>query len=76
MLLRLVATVDRTALDTQDVEKSVDLWEGSHTAPLQDTEGKCISTSTIRRQTLKPNRTAGIQARLVEIAALFGDKDL
>ena len=53
----------------------MDLWEGTHTAPLQITGGKSVSPSTMLKQTPKPNRIAGIKSGLVQSSALLGDKD-
>ena len=69
-----IATIDRTALGIQDLQKRMDLWESPHTAPLQDIGGICVSPSTILRQTPKPNRIAGIKSGLVQVSVCLRKK--
>ena len=71
-----IATIYCTALSTQDLEKRMEIWESPHTVPLQDIGGKCVSPSTILRQTPKLNSIAAIKSGLVHISALLGTKDL
>ena len=48
---------------------------GPHTARLQAIHGKCVSTSTIRRQMAKPNIIAGVISELVQISVWLRDKE-
>ena len=73
-LLQLVAAISCTASGIQVLEK-IDLWEGPHTPPLQDTGGECVSPSPIPRPMPKPNIIAGVESGLVRISVLFGNKE-